>query len=231
MEEKRIIIFDWDGTILDSTEIGFRKIEQTLVNLDLPILPREILRKNWGMKAENLFKFICQEIGVNQINSKDFYLAYRQIEGGYSVNEEMVKSLDRLKEAGFLIGLLTSRTNEGWLKSCKMINFDHKRFDFIQTATHYYHHKPSGRVFGPIVNWARTHDYQPEQIIYFGDTIAFDFLAAKNSSPAIDFVGIVSGVNTYKEFRLAGLAEDKIIPSFEQVPMFLNKLIEKKIKV
>lgn len=230
MKEKQFLVFDWDGTLLDSTEPGLLKIEHALSRLNLPCPNREILRKKIGMKPQELFTSLLKEHSLNGSSYEDFCHFYKEIPEEYPDNGEIFETLKRLKKFGFLIGLLTSRSNESWLKSCQVIGFDSSIFDFKQTACHYYHHKPSGRVFGPIINWAKHHGVYAHQILYFGDTINYDYQATLNSGQAIDFIGIVSGVNTYQEFLAAGLAKEQIVSSISNLPLFLNNLIKERVE-
>jgi len=231
MKEKQFLVFDWDGTLLDSTEPGLLKIEHAMSQLNLPCPSREILRQKIGMKPQELFTSLLENNGANGSSYENFCHFYRGIPEEYPSNGEIAQTLKRLKEFGFLIGLLTSRSHESWLKSCQVTGFDNNIFDFKQTACHYYHHKPSGRVFGPIINWAKHRGISAHQILYFGDTINYDYQATLNSDSAIDFIGVVSGVNTYQEFIAAGLSKEQIIPSIYDLPLFLNNLIRERVEI
>lgn len=228
MKEKRILAFDWDGTILKSTEIGFKKVEDTLKALNLKCPPREFLKKHWGMEANELFKLLLKECGGNGYTFEELCVVHRNFEEAYPDIHYVEYIFYRLKKAGYKIALITNRSNGSWLKSCKLSNFNPKCFDFVQTKDHFHIKKPFGRVFGPLINYARRHDIKPEQIIYFGDTIAYDYQATLNCEPPIDFIGVCSGVNTKEEFIAAGLSPDRIIGSYEDVFVYLNNIIQQK---
>ena len=231
MKQKKVLIFDWDGTLLDSTEAGYIKVEKTLELLGLEIPPREFLKKYWGMRADKLVELILQNTGNNDVSYDNFCEVYDLINEEYPSIEKTYESLIRLKSLNYKVGLITSRTSDSWLKTCKITNFDSNCFDFTQTATHFYHHKPSGRVFGPLLNWIKHHGFIPSETVYFGDTVDYDLKATQNSIPPIDFVGVVSGVNSRNDFLEAGVHPSRIINSCNEVPKFLNRLIQQKVEV
>ncbi len=229
MKEKEVLIFDLDGTLVDTTHIGFRKVNKNLARLGLPPVSEDFLRLHWGKKAEEIFTLICQEAGATEGQLADFIEYDKTMIEEYHIHPGIRWMLESLHSQGFLLGLVASRTQESFNLICNRIGLDCRYFSFLQTATHYYHHKPSGRVFGPMINWARRRGYSPEQIVYFGDTVNYDFAATQNSNPPIDFVGIVSGANTKEEFLAAGLPVERIVPSFEDFPLFLQSMIRAKV--
>jgi phosphoglycolate phosphatase-like HAD superfamily hydrolase len=230
MKEKKVLTFDWDGTLLNSTESGYMKVEHSLAQMGASCPSRNFLRQHWGMPAEKIFKLILKESGLNGDSYTNFCQIYESIDEDYPLMKNIESTLLQLQEFDFKICLITSRTSESWLRSCDIMKFDASIFDFAQTTTHYYHSKPSGRVFGPLINWARTHGYGAEKIVYFGDTVTYDFKATKDSNPVIDFVGVVSGVSTKEEFLQAGLDDEQIINSYSELPLFLHNLIKAKVE-
>lgn len=231
MKDKQIITLDWDGTSINSTEIGFIKLEAALKELNLVCPPREFLRKHWGMEVSQLYKLILNEIGNHGYTCNELAYVYENNKKEYPDLKNVELTLNQLKSFGYKIALITSRKYKSWLECCRLSNFNPKTFDFIQTIYHCNHQKPSGRVFGPLINWARRHDLGPEHIVYFGDTIAYDYQATLNCEPPIDFIGIVSGVNTKEEFIQAGLSPDRIIDSYDDVLVYLKQLIQQKVEV
>ena len=231
MKEKKVLIFDWDGTLLNSTESGYKKVEKTLEKLGIMPPPREFLKKHWGMRADKLINLILQVTKNHNISYNDFNDTYYLVEEKYPSIEEVYEILISLKNFGYKIGLITSRTSESWLKCCSIINFNTKCFDFTQTINHFPHHKPSGRVFGPLLNWTKSHGYMPNDVVYFGDTVSYDLKATRDSNPSIDFVGVSSGVNSKEDFLDAGVNASRIINSYEELPPFLNRLIQQKVEI
>lgn len=230
MKEKKVLAFDWDGTLIDSTGYGMRKIEAIFSEFNLEPPCRAELRRIWGIRVELLYHHISKYMLNDIISAEEFKDLYVSVIDDYPSMKEVTDVLARLKEFGYKLALITSRSHDSWLKTCQELQFDYKSFDFIQTATHYYHHKPSGRVFGPIINWAKRHRIRPDEIVYFGDTIKYDYLATQDSNPVLDFIGVASGVNTVSEFEAAGVPFGNIVGSYNEMPHFLNKLIQQRVE-
>jgi FMN phosphatase YigB (HAD superfamily) len=130
----------------------------------------------------------------------------------------------------YYVGLLTNRSNSSLQQVMTQAKIPEKLFNKIQTTDHWQHHKPSGRAFGPFANWATSHGFKPEHMVYFGDTISQDLRATQNYEWPIDFVGVVSGVNTREEFLEAGVQSCRIV-DFVDLPIFLNKIMRQKTEI
>lgn len=231
MKEKKVLIFDWDGTLIDSTKCGIEKIQSVFTKLGVEMLPEEVIKRACGMRIDLLFDKITKEYLNNEITAGEFASIYYQAEEYYPQMGSLVKTLTTLKNFGYKLALITSRSNESWLKSCKSLNFDYDFFDYAQTSCHYYCHKPSGKVFEPIVKWALGFNYSPDNLVYFGDTVAYDLAATKDHQPSIDFVGVVSGVNTIDEFINAGVKECNIVSSYSELPNYLKQFTKVNVEV
>src|SRR5680860_1909238 len=78
-------------------------------------------------------------------------------------------------------------------------------------------------------NWAKTRGIKPGEMVYFGDTISQDLKATRDFSPSLDFVGVVSGINTREEFLDAGVPLCRIV-DFGKLPNFLHNIIREKVE-
>ncbi len=225
--EKKFFIFDFDGVIVDSTRLGFKRFNLILKTMGLPAISDDFLRQHWGMKMEEIIDLICNcaEVGASQEEKE----AFKAMEPGisssmpYKLEREMLEALLNLRISHIDIGLITSRTDKSLTEISNLVGLSLKTFNKIQTLNHFYHYKPDGRVFGPFINWAKSRGIEPEQIVYIGDTIQFDLAATLDSDPKIDFIGVVSGVNTREDFLQAGVPMCRIV-DFENLPDFLHKI-------
>jgi phosphoglycolate phosphatase-like HAD superfamily hydrolase len=221
--KKKVLIFDFDGTLVDNTALGFQGINEELKSLGLEPLDQDFLKLHWGKEAGKLFAAICTAKKLDNEQSIRF-AKYREDMSQYVIKDELIASLETLAHAGFFTGLLTSRTDYSLRSALRTSKLKLEIFKFLQTATHFYHHKPSGRVFGPLMNRLKVNDYTPEDILYFGDTINYDLAATRNNDPQFDFAGIVSGVNTAEEFFAAGVPKNQIT-TINELPNFLQQFM------
>ncbi len=231
MKAKKFMIFDVDGTLYDNTNLGFSKINRNLVSVGLNPLPTDVIRQHWGMKAADLFEKMCDLAGAAPEQKKMFLDNDEHFsrETNYELSPNLMGAIEMLKSFNIFTGILTSRTGQSLFSLAKQTGLDLKLFDYVQTITHFPYHKPNGRVFGPVFNWARSKALSPEDIVYFGDTIAYDYAATQNSDPPLNFVGVVSGINTHEEFLTTGLPACQIT-TFENLPGFIHDSIKNLVE-
>lgn len=222
MKEKQVFVFDLDGTLVDTTHVGFRKININLSRLGLRTVSEEFLRQHWGKKAHELFLIVCKKVGATVTQYEDFCQHDKIMLDEYSHNEEINSALLKLKGANVPIGLITSRSTESLKLLTDKINFDLSMFDFKQTLNDHHFYKPHGKVFDPLIYWTKQNGFNDHNLTYFGDTVDYDLAATRAARKPIRFVGVVSGVNTKEEFLNAGVLNEDIIPSFEELPSYIN---------
>lgn len=229
MKNRNLLVFDFDGVIVDNTHLGYKKTNQILAELGLSPIPTGFLRKHWGKQANDLALTFC---GYHrQATAKN--LAYfrnrvREINIGAILDRDLFGSLISLPQFGFLTGIITSRDKADLKKHAQEIGLDLSIFHYIQTIDDHLCSKPNGHVFDPLIHWAGCRNLTSANIAYFGDTINYDQAAVKNSRKPIKFIGVCSGVNTYKEFEDAGLNETEIISSHDVLSFYLKRLIQEK---
>lgn len=227
----KFFVFDFDGVLVDSTKLGVERFNIILDRLGLPSVSLEMLRKNWGAKLVDVIDFICTEVGATDEQKRLFKEMEPEVSAQmpYQLTREMMEALLNLRLFNCYVGLITSRTNESFLQIAAKVGLSLKIFHQIQTANHFYHHKPDGRVFGPILNWAKVRGVEAEEVIYIGDTVDNDFAATQNCDPPLNFLGVVSGANTREEFLEAGVPLCRIV-DFDKLPNFLHHVIKEKVE-
>ncbi|MFA5000271.1 MAG: HAD hydrolase-like protein [Patescibacteria group bacterium] len=233
---KLIFAFDFDGTVVDGTTLGFEKVKMALMLSGLQSDSEEVdnaLRQNYGASLKELLK-IMYKAGGGGVNGsckysefrKKFDVLNREMDNNLSVDNSLVKAIDYIPNSQVIKVLITSRKRKCLNQTVKKIGFDLDIFNYIQTADSYEFIKPDGRVFRPLIKMSFREKVSIEDIFYFGDTLEYDYAAVKNSGFPIKFIGIASGVNTVEEFKDAEIPESRIVPSFQEFAGFLQGLVE-----
>jgi HAD superfamily hydrolase (TIGR01549 family) len=211
------VIFDLDGTLIDSIDIYFAIVENTLQRLDLPavsrsqilgaaesenfrwelVLPEEVLKRKQTIVDEAWTV-------INEIAPKMF-----------ADNVDLIRGADRMVKyiasKAMKIGLVTS-TQRRYLK-IKMQPLKHagvdKLFDVIITSDDVAKRKPAP---DPLIACAKKLELQPENCVYVGDT-ATDIKAGKEAG--MRTVGVLTGFDDYESLNREN--PDAIISSVQNL--------------
>jgi len=222
MKKAKMLIFDFDGTIIPSTVEGMLKVQSVLKAVGLPAADNELIRKHWGEEFNKLSRLICKSVGATEEQIQKFQELEKDFPVAYNFNLRIMYKLRCLRHKGYFLALATSRDRNSLVRICEIVKCDLGVFHHVQASEDNRHHKPDGRVFDKIVAAGAKDGYAP-RIVYFGDTVRYDREAARNSGHSIKFVAVTSGVNTRSEFQQAGVSRRSILRSVDHVPEFLEK--------
>jgi len=140
--KKRVFIFDLDGTLIDTTRIGFREINYNLLRLGYPAVSDEFLRSHWGKSAQDIFQLVCENAGMSEKEYHDFCRYDKTMLDEYFLDPNLIPALTRLKNTKAILGILTSRTSESVNRLVNKIGFDLQLFNFLQTEDNHVWRKP-----------------------------------------------------------------------------------------
>ena len=110
----KLVLFDLDGTLVDSSEGIINAVKETLINLKLEILPDEEIKSCIGLPiGEPLGK----KYGWGDAEKKAFYDLFRPIyKNKYLFQCDpfpgIVPLLSDLKESGHLVGIATNKRKD-----------------------------------------------------------------------------------------------------------------------
>ena len=220
-EQKKLkvgaVIFDLDGTLIDSIDIYFTIVEKALERLNLPavsrsqilaaaesedfkwelVLPQEVLNRKEKIIDEAWT--VINEIAP-QMFADNLYL----IQGAERIVENMASN-------GLKIGLVTSTQRkylEIKMQPLKDAGVDHL-FEAIITSDDVEKRKPAP---DPLVVCAQQLDMKPESCAYVGDTTT-DIKAGKEAG--MRTVGVLTGFDDYESLNREN--PDAIIDSIQML--------------
>ena len=201
--EKKIkvaaVIFDLDGTLIDSIDIYFRIVENALERLDLPPVPRskilaaaesEDFRWELVLPPETLKRRenIIEEAwaAINDIAPPMFAAELDIIEGADGI-------LKMISASGLKMGLVTS-TQSHYLET-KMLPLKNagvdKLIEIIVTSDDVEQRKPAP---DPLIMCAQKLELKPDSCVYVGDTTT-DMQSGK--AAGMHTVGVLTGFDDY----------------------------------
>lgn len=182
---KKLILFDFDGTIADTLSFGISTYNNHAHNYGLKKIESQDILRLKGKTAPEIFK-------VLQIPFYKMPFLYNTIQS------EMKKSIDTLtifpsikevindlKKSGYNLGIITSTREETIKIFLKTNNLE--VFDFIHTERN---------IFGKdkvIRNVLHSHDLMAEEVIYIGDEVR-DIQACQKVG--VEIISVTWGFNT-----------------------------------
>ena len=163
MKTYKHLVFDIDGTIIDSAKINMLSLQETVKELRGDVMPLEDLYFSFGIpgvRAMEILGFPEPEKAV-QVWIRNYSACAERL--GMSLFPGMREILERLREKGASLGIITSKLRE--------------LFPWVVTASD----TPKGKPYpDPMLEYLRRTGAAPEEVLYFGDT-AYDMDCARSA--------------------------------------------------
>lgn len=191
MSDKRVVIFDFDGTIADTFSLVVDIVNGLAEEYGFPQLGIEEVSAMRHRRAQDLlkvFKIALWKIPSFIFKVKD--LLGKQI-SGVKPFEDVIESLGELKKQGYVLGILSSNTEE--TVQAFLQNNDVTIFDFVYCEKD---------LFGKakvLKNLMKTHGFTANEVVYVGDETR-DIEAAHAARVRVISVGW--GYNTIRALEL-----------------------------
>ncbi len=171
------VLFDLDGTLVDSNELIIESFRRTLEKFNPKVLyTRDDIIAMIGPPLSETFNYINTNPKIIQ-EMIDFYrLVYKENEFDYiSLYENVIPMLNILKEKGFNLGIVTTKFKESAMPSITHFKLDQyiTHYSFLDTVDE---HKPSPKPIYHVLNSFKN----VGKAIMVGDNTS-DILAGKNA--------------------------------------------------
>lgn len=184
--KKKYIIFDFDGTLVNTNDIIMASWQATLRHYLGHELPERTIEATYGeILVTSMSKIIP---GVDVDEAVEYYRDYQDTHQ----NEDVVYVFDGIRDLlveirrrGYLIGVGTSRTAKSFHDYMKMFDMD-DLVDEIVTMNDVTHHKPDPETAEAVLKKLAAHDGREwsdelrKEAIFIGDT-KYDIGCAQNA--------------------------------------------------
>ena len=194
---KKLIIFDLDGTLLDTLEDLKESVNFALSQYGYPLRSKEQVRKDIG---NGVAKLIERSIPNNAANPHYFdclatfkkHYQEHYYENTYPY-QDMVEVVKKLKEKGYLLAVATNKI-EHLAKRLIDINYPNC-FDFVRGDIDGQNKKPHPDMINSILNYFKINK---EDAIYIGDTNVDEETAV---NAGLDYYLLTYGYRTLEEIK------------------------------
>ena len=224
-------IFDFDGVLIPSPLHTIIRIRRAAKMAGVFVPAIKIIRECWDQVLEEIFTNFVR-VGIwSMIDYQKFIINFNTIHREpFPMVAGVMETLKRLKEAGIELTIVSSRSGNGsfdmafpTLRSvAQQSQIDLEIFGHIQTAEDHKFMKPDSRVFEPTLLYLDKLGIKLEEILVIGDTTDYDFAAANNHRPPLQFVAVNSMISLPSDFVIAGLPRNLIIERITDLPKVLQ---------
>lgn len=169
----KAVLFDLDGTLLDTQELlrqSFRHVAREVIGRDIP---DEVLMAKVGQPLNTQMWDFTQDAAIHERLCRE-YRVYNAL-----IHDEVIQifpgtmdMLARLKSAGVLMGIVTSKRHDVAAKGLDCFGIA-DYFEFLIGCDDWHEHKPSA---GPVLHGCELLGLEPEDCLYVGDS-PFDIQA------------------------------------------------------
>ena len=209
MNDIRIIILDFDGTLGDTAAVIIKTMQETIQELGLPPRTDSECAAMIGLRLIEIPKVLFPG---HEVDGDIYALTYRRLfheyntEGAVVLYPNVMETLEELKERGYILTIASSRSHASLAEYVENLGLS-PIIGFILGADDVVNGKPDPE---PVTRTLEKYGLKPEEAIVVGDTV-FDIKMGKNAGTR------TCGV-TYGNGSKESLADaDLIIDDFGQL--------------
>lgn len=225
---EKAIIFDFDGTLIDTNELIFRAFDYVAKKSGSSEFTWEDHSRILGKPLGTQLDIVCNDSSYEML--QDFRKWYAENHDLYAKPVKNVEFiLSELRSEGYKIGLVTNNSREGLGLGLNLLKIE-DMFDVIVTKDEVVTSKPSPE---GIFKAMKHLNVEPHQCAYIGDSTG-DILAARAAGignalvswttltdEQIESLGSVSIIESPHQFRNVQIGHERSnLPLFEEIRFF-----------
>lgn len=213
-----LLIFDWDGTLIDSTGKITHCVQQAAMQVGLPVLPRTTIKSIIGLGLPEAIQTLYPEADATireqlRIAYSDIFLSSDQ-RSGSDLYEGVESGLQQLRHQGHILAVATGKSRRGLNRVLDAFNWQ-DFFDATRCADETAS-KPNPLMLYQLLAELNT---PVEQALMIGDT-SFDLAMAQNAG--MRSIGVSYGAHPVE--HLTPLQPVSIIDQFSEIHSIIDNL-------
>lgn len=193
----QLLVFDWDGTLMDSTARIVDSLAVAIEAAKLPVRTERELRHIIGLGLVQAIEYLFPE-GIAQDQQSALVRTYR--EQYMASNPTPAKlyagvtpMLQQLQEQGYDMSVATGKSRAGLRQALDITGLE--AFFPITRCADETHSKPDPAMLHEIMV---DHDIEPEQVLMIGDT---EFDIEMGHRAGVDTVAVAQGAHTIEQLH------------------------------
>lgn len=203
------LIFDFDGTLVDTMPSIWAEYERVMVKLGLPEVSHREFTKQMGKPWNTILETLWPDRDPAEFNR-----VYWQDAEDIKPIEGAAQALTELKESHRLV-IMSSRGPGSLRTYLKRAGIDERLFQAIYDREGIRHNKPDPRALEQVM---KELSLDPEDTIFVGDGVV-DAECAKEAG--VRFVAVLSGGAYEEDFRDLGVSQ--VAGSVAELPSLLKE--------
>ncbi|NLI11609.1 MAG: HAD-IA family hydrolase [Peptococcaceae bacterium] len=204
------VLFDLDGTLVDSLPLIFRTYRLVFADMKIPWNNNDLARLV-GLPLKDIGKFFAGK-AASRFEELYQYYYHRDLDLFTRLYPGTIALLEQLKKRGVRLGIVTSKGKTGTSRTTLFTGLD-CFMDVIITAHDVKKHKPDPE---PLLNAIKFLGTQAAYTIYVGDS-KFDIITGQNAGSRT--LGVTWGLGSREE--LASLRPDGMIDRWDELNNYL----------
>lgn len=211
----RLVVFDWDGTLIDSIGSIVECTRCALADLGVEMPPVEEIRSSIGLGLEDTFARYYPHLGRDMRGRVMERYAHHWVETWHARHDPFPTArgvLGELAAAGVLLGLATAKSRRGLVRDFARTGLG-ERFHATRTVDECAP-KPSPAMLLEIMEELGA---RPAETLMVGDS-RWDLEMARNAG--VDSVAVLGGASV--EVELRGCGPLRCLPGVGELPSFLG---------
>lgn len=213
MKSVKNIIFDFDGTLADTSKLIVDTMQKTIEELDLPPRSENEIKATIGIRLEEIPSYLWPDVpDLKEKVAKAYRKNFEIIKGKVTIDlfPGVLETIKNLKDQGINLAIATSRSHRSVEELSKQLGIKNY-FDYILGGDNVEKGKPDPQSIFKILDES---GWRKEDTMMVGD-MSVDILMGKNAG--IKSCGVTYGNGMEGELRESGA--DFIIDSFNHLTL------------
>ncbi len=216
----RLVVFDWDGTLMDSVSGIVRAMQAAALQAKLPIPDEEAIKSIIGLGLRDalyvLFPFEIEESQVRLFLSGYRDFIHREEMEELGLFEGVTEVLENLRDQGFQLAVATGKGREGLERAFSVTGIKH--FFATSRCVSEAHSKPHPQMLQQIMDEL---DQRPDETLMIGDSV-HDLQMAVSAGVA----GLGVSYGCQPESVLRTVPHQACLSNIAELPLWLQSFID-----